>query len=551
MSELCEQYRAGDMVDGRRVAWVPQPRQAMFMSRFEDEALFGGAAGGGKSDALVAEALRQIDKPYYKGLILRKSYPQLLELIDKAYRLYPMIDPRAKYNESKHTWTFSSGAKVIFGSLNAPKDKYKYQGIAYDFVGFDELTHFRFEEYEYLISRNRPNGPGMLCYVRATANPGGIGHGWVKERFVTVSPPMTTTWHDVEVLNPDGTKTVHRRSRIFVPSRVQDNPALMRYDPSYVARLASMSEAECRALLYGDWDAYTGQVFSEWKNDPDHYIDRKYTHVIAPFDVPDYWRIYRSLDWGIRKPFSIGWWAIDQEGVAYRIKEWYGCEAYKPDVGLGLAASDVFAEVARVEREDPLFRGKHIYGVADPAIWGSQTGESVAEIAERYKVYFEKGDNSRVAGWAQVHERLKFGPDGRPRLYVFNTCRDFIRTFPALIYDEHKVEDVDTTQEDHCLVGDTQVLTDEGYRPLKSLVGTEGRVMSHDGTYHKYFDVRLTRKNADILVLELEDGTQIYCTDDHRFMLLDGEWIRAGDLMAGMEVKTHGSTSNQQDDPEI
>lgn len=449
MSDLTERYRAGDIVNGKKVAWVPQPRQAEFMRRFEDEVLFGGAAGGGKSDALVAEALRQIGTPWYKGLILRKTFPQLLELIDKSYRLYPQIDPRAKYNDSKHIWTFSSGAKIIFGSLQNPKDKYKYQGIAYDFIGFDELTHFNFEEYEYLISRNRPNGPGMLCYMRATANPGGIGHGWVKDRFVTVSPPMTTTWHEVEVVNPDGSKTKHRRSRIFVPSLVQDNPALMRNDPSYVARLASMSEAERKALLYGDWNSYAGQVFSEFRDIPDHYKDRVGTHVIEPFDIPKYWRIWRSFDWGYAKPFSCGWWAIDPDGIAYRIKEYYGCRPGRPDTGLEMPPSDVFAEIARQEREDPMLRGKTIYGVADPAIWNRQTGDSVADVADRHGINFDRGDNERIAGWAQVHERLKFNRDGYPRMYIFNTCRDFIRTLPSLTYDEHTVEDVDSKLEDH------------------------------------------------------------------------------------------------------
>lgn len=449
MNDLTTRYKAGDIVGGKKVAWVPQPRQAEFMRRFEDEVLFGGAAGGGKSDAMVAEALRQIDKPWYKGLILRKTYPQLMELIDKSYRLYPQIDPKARYNQSAHVWTFSSGAKIVFGSLQSPKDKYKYQGIAYDFIGFDELTHFNFEEYEYLISRNRPNGPGMLCYMRATANPGGIGHGWVKDRFVTVAPPMTTTWHEVEVTNPDGSKTTHRRSRIFVPSLVQDNPALMKNDPTYVARLASMSEAEKKALLYGDWNSYAGQVFSEWRDLPDHYEDRIGTHVIAPFEIPRHWRIYRSFDWGYAKPFSCGWWAIDQEGVAYRIKEFYGCRKDRPDTGLEMPPSEVFAEIARQEREDPMLRGKKIFGVADPAIWNRQTGDSVADEAARHGIYFDRGDNERIAGWSQVHERLKFNKHGRPRLYVFNTCRDFIRTFPGLVYSEKTVEDVESLSEDH------------------------------------------------------------------------------------------------------
>ena len=155
------------------VIWKPQPKQAAFMARPEYEALFGGSAGGGKSEAMIIEGLRQVDIPHYKGLILRKTYPQLAELIDKSLFYYPRIYPGAKYNSSSHTWTFPSGAKIIFGSMQYTKDRTKYQGQAYDFIGFDELTHFTYEEYSYLFSRNRPNGPGTRVYIRATANPGG------------------------------------------------------------------------------------------------------------------------------------------------------------------------------------------------------------------------------------------------------------------------------------------------------------------------------------------------------------------------------------------
>ena len=152
------------------------------MARTEDEALYGGAAGGGKSDALVIEALRQVDIPHYRGLILRKTFPQLRELIDKTMQYYKPCFPKARYNGSNHCWTFPSGAKIYFGSLNHEKDKYNYQGQQYDFIGFDELTHFTWAEYSYLMSRNRPNGPGTRVYTRATANPGGVGHGWASWR---------------------------------------------------------------------------------------------------------------------------------------------------------------------------------------------------------------------------------------------------------------------------------------------------------------------------------------------------------------------------------
>ena len=176
---------------GNKVIWQPQPRQAALMRRWEPEALYGGAAGGGKSDCALAEALRQVEIPHYRGLILRKTFPQLSELIDRSTELYLSAFRGAKYNESKHVWTFPSGAKIYFGSMQHSRDRTNYQGKRYDFIDFDELTQFTFDEYSYLFSRNRPNGPGTRCYMRAQANPGGIGHGWVKERFITPAPPMT------------------------------------------------------------------------------------------------------------------------------------------------------------------------------------------------------------------------------------------------------------------------------------------------------------------------------------------------------------------------
>ena len=430
------------------VVWSPQPKQAAFMARPEYEALYGGAAGGGKSDALVVEALRQVGIPHYKALIVRKTYPQLAELIDKSLNYYPRAYPKARYNASAHTWNFPSGAKILFGSMQYTKDRTRYQGQAYDFIGFDELTHFTWDEYSYLFSRNRPNGPGTRVYIRASANPGGVGHGWVKERFVTAGKPMTTIWEDVTWRDPSGQEHRARQSRIFVPSSVFDNPALLNNDPDYVRRLASMPEAERKALLYGDWDTFSGQVFTEWRNDPEHYADRLHTHVITPFRVPDGWTIWRSFDWGYSRPFSVGWYAVDHDRRMYRIRELYGCTG-TPNTGVQWEPAHVAREIRRIEAEDPNLRGRKIYGVGDPAIWQSDGTESIGALMERERVFFEKGDHNRIAGKMQVHHRLAFDGDGLPMLYVFTTCRHFIRTVPNLVYDETDVEDIDTDGEDH------------------------------------------------------------------------------------------------------
>ncbi len=428
--------------------WKPQPMQVVFMQRPEYEALYGGAAGGGKSDALVIEALRQVHIPHYKALILRKTFPQLSELIDKSLNYYPRAFSDAKYNASAHRWTFPSGAKIVFGSLHRTQDKIQYQGQAYDFIAFDELTHFTHEEYEYLFSRNRPNGPGTRVYIRATANPGGIGHGWVKERFITAGKPLTTIWEDICWRDKSGKEHHEKQSRIFVPSSVFDNPALLQNDPDYVKRLASMPEAERNALLYGNWDSFTGQVFTEWKNDSSHYHDRIYTHVISPFRIPDTWTVWRSFDWGYSRPFSVGWYAVDHERRLYRIRELYGCTG-TPNTGVQWEPSHVAREIKRIEGEDPNLKGKTIHGVGDPAIWASDGTESIGALMERERVYFERGDNARINGKMQVHHRLSFDEDGIPMFYVFNTCKHFIRTVPNLVYDETNVEDIDTDGEDH------------------------------------------------------------------------------------------------------
>lgn len=432
----------------KKIIWQPQARQAEFMRRSEYECFYGGAAGGGKSDALVIEALRQVHIPHYRAILFRKTFPQARELILKSLRYYKLAYPKALYNASEHCWTFPSGAKIYFGSMPTRDSYLNYQGLSYAFIGFDELTHFTQEEYEYLISRNRADGAGVRVYIRSTGNPGNIGHAWVKSRFITAMPPNTPYTFQATVTDNEGNNIEVKRNRIFIPSSVFDNKALLENDPNYLANLAMLPQAQRNALLYGDWNTFEGQVFTEWRDNAEGYITRKYTHVIEPFKIPKHWRRYRSFDFGYSRPFAVQWWAVDEDGVAYLYRQWYGCKKDSPNTGIKIEPRQIAQEIRRAEDEAG---EKNIIGVADPSIWDNSRGYdgTIINMFEREGVFFSKGKNNRLAGKMQVHNRLAFDDNGYARLYVFNTCREFIRTFPALIYDTHKVEDIDTTIEDH------------------------------------------------------------------------------------------------------
>ena len=433
----------------RSIIWKPFPKQIDFMKRPEYEVLYGGAAGGGKSDALVCEALRQVNNPNYRGIIFRKTFPQCRELIIKSHRIYKGAYPKARYNSTEHCWTFPSGAKIYFGSMPNSTSYLNYQGLSYSYIAFDELTHFTKDEYEYLISRNRADGEDLRVYIRASANPGGIGHGWVKERFITSSPPGVPYKFETYVTDNSGNKIKVERSRVFIPSAVFDNPALLQNDPNYIANLASLPEAKKKALLYGDWDSYEGQVFTEFRNNPAGYVSKIDTHVIEPFEIPRTWKRYRSLDWGFTKPYTVQWWAVDYDGRAYLYRHLYGGVDGQPNVGVKENPDVVAKKISEIERQ--LEKGNHIIGIADPAIWDESHGSdgTIIRLFEKEGVFFEKGKHDRLSGKMQCHYRMAFDEDKRPMVYFFKNCKEFIRTIPNLIYSTKNVEDVDTAQEDH------------------------------------------------------------------------------------------------------
>ena len=250
----------------------------------------------------------------------------------------------------------------------------------------------------------------------------------------------------------------------------------MEAQPEYLSNLKSLPPAQRAAWLEGRWDVFEGQFFEEFRDDAAHYADRRFTHVITPFEPPRGWSVYRSYDFGYGKPFSCAWWAVDFDGTLYRIMELYGWTG-EPNEGVKWTPDRQFAEIARIEREHPYLKGREIHGVADPSIWDASRGESVAQTAAHYRVYFTPGDNNRIAGWMQVHYRLQFDEDGYPRMYFFENCQAAIRTLPMMMYSKTNVEDLDTTMEDHAA---DEIRYFCMSRPIKPLRPVKTRVLLND-----------------------------------------------------------------------
>ena len=370
------------------------PKQKKFMDSRADETLFGGAAGGGKSRGQLVDALLYgLRYPGSRQLMLRRTYPDLeRSLVQEHLKFFPLKVYR--YNSSTHRGMLKNGSVLEFGYCDKENDVYRYQGAEYDVVRFDELTHFTYNQYIYLMSRVR----GVMPFprgIKSSTNPGGVGHAWVKERFIDPAPAGQMF-------------KAGKRTRLFIPSLVQDNPFLMQGDPEYVQRLEMLPEEQRKALLLGDWDIFSGQVFEEWRNDPTHYKDGAWTHVIEPFEIPSWWKIWRGFDFGYSKPFSVGWYAADGDGKVYRIKEWYGCTK-EPNTGLKLTPQEIAEGIREREENDPMLRGRQIIGVADPAIFEESRGESIAQMMVRPPNEAEQ--KALAALNAEVEEAQKFYPE--------------------------------------------------------------------------------------------------------------------------------------------
>lgn len=417
--------------------WAAQagPQQA-FLRCPATEVVYGGARGGGKTDACLGEWLVHSAKhgAAAKGIFLRRELPQLEAAIARAKELYLPIG--AVWKEQAKTFLMPGGGVLKFRPLERDADAAKYQGHDYTRVYAEELTNWPSPGPILKMIATLRSAAGVRCQLRATCNPGGVGHAWVKARYIANGPYR---------LVRDGLT-----SRVFIPARLSDNPALTRADPGYVDRLKQTGSAQqVRAWLDGDWDVVEGAYFTEWD---------AAKHIVAPFEISNEWTRFRSFDWGFARPFSVGWWAVAGEdvyrpegviprGALVRYREWYG--AGGPNAGLRLTTEEVARGIK--ERE----AGERInYGVADPAIFSEDGGPSRAEIMRRLGVGWRPADNARVGrngamgGWDEVRARLR-GKDGRPTLYVFSTCEAVIRTLPALQHDADRPEDVDTDGEDH------------------------------------------------------------------------------------------------------
>ena len=423
------------------ILFKPNPGpQTDFLAAAEREVLYGGSAGGGKSYAMLSDPLRYMGHPAFSGLLLRHTTEELRELVFKSQELYPKIWPGIKWSERKMQWTAPSGARLWMSYLDRDDDVLRYQGLAFSWIGFDELTQWSTPyAWNYMRSRLRSTAPDLPIFMRATTNPGGRGHGWVKKMFI--DPAVYNRAFDAtdietgEVLRyPAGHAKAGRPlfKRRFIPARLSDNPYLAE-SGDYEAMLLSMPEQQRRQLLDGDWDIKEGAAFTEF--------DRN-IHVIDPYDIPSNWIKFRACDYGYGSKSGVVWFAVapDEQLIVYR-------ELYVSKV----LATDLADMILDLEAGD----GNIKYGVLDSSLWHKRgdTGPSLAEQMINRGCRWRPSDRSRgsrVAGKNEIHRRLQIDDfTEEPRLVFFDSCTNIISQLPAIPLDKKNPEDIDTHSEDH------------------------------------------------------------------------------------------------------
>jgi len=473
--------------------------------------------------------------PAWRGILFRLQYPDLEEIEIKSKRFFYQIFPGAIYNGSSHRWIFPDGEQLLFRYARNIDDYWNYHGHEYPWIGWDELTLWPDDEL-YMTMRTvcRSSDPNVPHHYRASCNPYGVGHNWVKARFVDPAP------REVVILDEDGTE------RVAIHGTIWENLIVLQNDPAYVNMLRSQTGARRAAWLEGDWDIVAGGMF-------DDVWDSK-VHIVAPFEIPATWKIDRSFDRGSSRPYSVGFWAesdgcdvklndgslrATQRGDLFRIAEIYGWTG-KPNEG----TREIPTEIARKIREYERALGRNVNpGPADTEIFTVENGNCIASDMERMGIRWtraNKSPGSRINGWEILRVRLKnsISREG-PGFYVFDTCRQFIRTVPVLPRDKRQADDVDSAAEDHCLHGDTLIVTSKGNFPIRELVGTEGLVLTAGGYWTEYKNCKLTRKNIEVFRITFEDDSFIICTGDHKILTANNQW---------KEAKEWKSKSYQPDD---
>lgn len=427
--------------------WEPQPGpQHAFVNCPYFDVLFGGARGGGKSDACLGEFANHAKDfgSAARGVFMRREMPQADSLIDRSKDIFGPLG--WTFTKIDRQWTSPEGAILRFRPLEDDRDAEKYQGQDFSRVYLEELTNWASPRAPDKMKATLRSARGVWCAFRATANPGGAGHHWVKQRYIDPAPAGMVPIED----------EAGNHERMFIPARVRDNQILLDADPGYVDRLKLTGSAQLvKAWLDGDWNVIEGAFFDNWSTA---------RHVTRAFDIPNHWLRFRSGDWGSARPFSFSWNAIASEDVKLpngmtlprggmaRYREWYGASA--PNVGLKLTAEVVGLGLLQRSGDE-----NFTYSVLDPAAFASDGGPSIAERISRGsggKVVFRPADNKRVgqlghiAGWDLCRHRFDGEAPDRPMFVVFDTCTDFIRTVPLLQHDPDRMEDIDSDSEDHC-----------------------------------------------------------------------------------------------------
>jgi len=430
-----------DPLEGKEIIFEPNPGpQTSFLAASEQEVLYGGAAGGGKSFALLADPLRYFGNPNFNGIIFRRTNDELRDLKFQAQALYKKAYPGTQWREKDSTFVFPSGSRLWFTYLERDQDVLRYQGQAFTYVGFDELTQYPTPfAFDYMRSRLRDSSNTLPLFMRATTNPGGPGHGWVKRMFIDPAPAgeafdarnietgEVLLWPDKDMTGKPhpkaGTPLFQRR---FIPAKLSDNKYLYE-DGQYEANLHSLNDDKRRQLLEGDWNVADGAAFSEF---------REHFHVAAPFEIPSDWRRFRSADFGYSTYSCVLWFAVDPSMdtlIVYR-------ELYvSKHTGEDLAAKVL--ELERGERID--------YGMLDSSVW-HQRGHNGPSIAEEMIAMgckwrpADRGAGSRISGKNRLHELLKIDDyTGIPGLVIFNNCRQLISDLPVIPADPNGGEDID------------------------------------------------------------------------------------------------------------